>query len=245
MLDLARAYEDTQRSVAEFVRGLSEEQRQMKVPASPSWSVQDVVAHVAGLAGDVAYDRAPPELDVVRSLTDSAQAALRDEMTEKQVVSRRGRSLDEILDEWTKALADLIPMIHGERPFPRSAPFIDAALVTDLATHNQDIRNGVGVPGDRDSEGVSVAFVGYSAAFALRVAQNGLPALRLKYDGKERIAGQGEPRATLTADRYELYRALAGRRSRDQILQLNWDGDPEPYADLMPAYGPRTDPLEE
>ena len=245
MLDLARAYADTQRRVAEFVRSLPEEQLQQKVPASPNWGVQDVVAHVAGLAGDVAYDRAPPELDVVRSLTDSAQAELRDRMTEKQVASRRGHSLDEILDEWTKALADLIPMIRGERPFPRAAPFIDAALVTDLATHNQDIRNGVGVPGDRDSEGVSVAFVGYSAAFGLRVAQNGLPALRLEYDGKERIAGEGEPGATLTADRYELYRALAGRRSRDQIRQLNWDGDPEPYVDLIPAYGPRTDPLEE
>jgi uncharacterized protein (TIGR03083 family) len=245
MLDLARAYEEAQRSVAEFVGGLSEEQRRMKVPASPRWSVQDVVAHVAGLAGDVAYDRVPPDLDVVRSLTDSAQAALRDAMTEKQVASRQGQSLDEILDEWTKALEDLIPMIRGERLFPRSAPFIDAALVTDLATHNQDIRNGVGVPGDRDSEGVSVAFVGYSAAFGLRLAQNGLPALRLEYDGKERIAGQGEPGATLTADRYELYRALAGRRSREQILNLKWDSDPEPYVDLIPAYGPRSDPLEE
>ncbi len=245
MLDLARAYEETQRSVAEFVHGLPAEQLDWKVPASPDWSVQDVVAHVAGLAGDVAYDRAPTELDVVRSLTDSAQAELRDAMTEKQVTSRRGRSLDEILDEWTDALKDLIPMIRGERPFPRAVPFIDAALVTDLATHNQDIRNAVGAPGDRDSEGVSVAFVGYSAAFGLRVAQNGLPALRLRYDGTERIAGQGEPGATLTADRYELYRALAGRRSREQILKLSWEGDPNPYVDLIPAYGPRTDPLEE
>ncbi len=99
MLDLARAYADTQRSLAEFVRSLPEEQLQQNVPASPDWSVQDVVAHVAGLAGDVAYDRAPPELDVVRSLTDSAQAELRDTMTEKQVASRRGRSLEEILDD--------------------------------------------------------------------------------------------------------------------------------------------------
>ncbi|MDP8956987.1 MAG: hypothetical protein M3N24_08525, partial [Actinomycetota bacterium] len=120
-----------------------------------------------------------------------------------------------------------------------------AALVTDLATHNQDIRNAVGVPGDRDSEGVSVAFVGYAATLGLRVTQNGLPALRLKYDGKERLAGDGDPATTLTADRYELYRALAGRRSRDQILRLHWVGDPKPYVDLIPAYGPRVDPLEE
>ena len=245
MLDLARAYGDTQRNLSRFVRELSEEQRRLKVAASPDWSVQDVVAHVAGLAGDVAYDRAPPDLDVVRSLTDSAQAELRDAMTEKQVASRRGRSLEEILDEWTKALEDLIPMIRGERPFPRSVPFIDAALVSDVATHNQDIRNGVGAPGDRESEGVSVAFVAYAASLGLRLAMNGVPALRLKYDGKERIAGEGEPAATVAADRYELYRALAGRRSRDQILKLDWEGDPKPYVDLIPAYGPRSDSLEE
>ena len=245
MLDLARAYQDTQRSVAEFVRSLSQEQLQQNVPASPVWSVQDVVAHVAGLAGDVAYDRAPPDLDVVRALTDSAQAELRDSMTEKQVTSRRGRSLDEVLDEWNGALEDLIPMIRGERPFPRSVPFIDAALVTDVATHNQDIRNGVGSPGDRDTEGVSVALVSYVSALGLRLLMSGVPALRLRYDGKERVVGDGEPGATVSADRYELYRALAGRRSRDQILRLDWDGDPEPYVDLMPAYGPRSDPLEE
>ncbi len=202
MLDLGRAYEETQRSVSAFVRGLSEGQLRQEVPASPAWTVQDVIAHVAGLAGDVAHDRTPPELDVVRSLTDSAQAELRDSMTAEQVASRRGRSLDEVLEEWDRALNDLLPMIRGERPFPRPVPFVDAALVTDLATHNQDIRNGVGEPGDRDSEAVSVAFVGYAAAFGLRVSLNKLPALRLKYDDKERLAGDGEPAATVTADRY-------------------------------------------
>lgn len=245
MLDLAKAYEETQQSVAGFIRGLSPDQLKHKVPASPAWSVQDVVAHVAGLAGDVAYDRAPTELDVVRALTDSAQAELRDQMTDKQVSSRRGRSVDELLGEWTTALQDLIPMIGGKRPFPRAVPFVDAALVTDLATHNQDVRNALGIPGDRDSQGVSVAFVGYAGALGLRIAMNRLPALRLQYDGKERVVGEGEPAATATADRYELYRALAGRRSRDQILNLNWEGDPEPYVDLIPAYGPRSDPLEE
>jgi hypothetical protein len=181
----------------------------------------------------------------VRALTDSAHADRRDAMTEDQVSSRRGQPLEEILEEWTKAMEDLVPMIRGDTPFPRAVPFVDAALVTDLATHNQDIRNGTGEPGDRDSAGVGVAFVGYSAALGLRLAMNGVPALRLKYDGKERPVGEGEPGAMVTADRYELYRALSGRRSREQILDLKWEGDPEPYVDLIPAYGPRPDSLEE
>ena len=245
MLDLAEAYEETQRSVADFVRGLSDEQLGLRVPASPAWSVQDVVAHVTGVAADVAYGRIPPDLDLVRALTDSTQAGRRDELTENQVASRRGRGLDQVLDEWDQALEEVLPMIRGERPFPRPLPFVDAAVVTDLATHNQDIRNAVGVRGDRDSAGVSIAFVGYAATFGLRIATNGLPAVRLRYDGKERVVGEGEPGATVTADRYELYRALAGRRSRDQILSLQWDGDPVPYVDLIPAYGPRSDSLHE
>jgi hypothetical protein len=136
-------------------------------------------------------------------------------------------------------------MIRRERPWPRVVPFVDAIVVTDLAVHAQDVRNAVGRPGDRQSPGVSVGLVGYAAALGMRLDAAGLLALRLRYDGKERVAGQGEPGATLTADRYELFRALSGRRSREQILALDWEGDAERYADLLPAYGPREDAVIE
>jgi hypothetical protein len=42
-----------------------------------------------------------------------------------------------------------------------------------------------------------------------------------------------------------MFRALAGRRSRDQILAMAWDGDPEPYLPMIPAYGERLDRLVE
>ena len=79
----------------------------------------------------------------------------------------------------------------------------------------------------------------------MKLAAAGLPPLRLRYGGKERIIGDGEPAAIVSADRYELVRALSGRRSRDQILAYEWEGDPWPYVDLIPAYGPRTDALVE
>jgi uncharacterized protein (TIGR03083 family) len=223
----------------------SPEQLGEKVPASPDWSVRDVVAHVTGVASDAAHGRIPPDLDLVRALLDSAQAGIRDALTADQVESRTGHSLEEILTEWDEVLREVLPMIRGERPFPRSVPFVDAALVTDLATHSQDIRNALGMPGERESAGVSIAFVSYATTLGLRLAQNGVPPLRLEYGGKGRLTGEGAPGATVSADRYELYRALAGRRSADQIRALDWEGDPEPYLDLIPAYGPRMDSVIE
>jgi len=60
----------------------------------------------------------------------------------------------------------------------------------------------------------------------------------LAYDGKERRLGEGPEGATLTADRHELVRVLAGRRTRGQILELAWDGDPTPFVDVLSEYGP-------
>jgi uncharacterized protein (TIGR03083 family) len=245
VLDLAQAYQDTQAHIAEIVRDLPDDALRTKVPASPDWSVKDLVAHVTGVAGDIVGGTVPEELNLVQALNDAAQAAMREEITDSQVSSRRDRSIGEILDEWSGHLEQLLPMIRGDRPFPRDVPLADAIVVTDLATHAQDVRGALGVGGDRDSAGVSVALVSYATALGLRLAMNGLPPLRIRYGGKERIAGQGDPGATWEGDRFEIFRALAGRRSGDQIMAMKWTGDPALYVPLIPAYGPRTDPIVE
>ena len=42
-----------------------------------------------------------------------------------------------------------------------------------------------------------------------------------------------DPAVSVSADRFELLRALTGRRSAPQLRRLKWDGDPEPY---LPAF---------
>jgi uncharacterized protein (TIGR03083 family) len=203
------------------------------------------VAHVTGVAADLATARIPPELDLVASLSDPEQAEMRDEVTAEQVASRRNRTIADIADEWNRHLNEVLAMIRGEKPFPRPVPFADAVLVTDLAVHAQDVRNATGRQGDRDSAGVRIALASYAAALMLRLAQHGLAALRLRYDGKERLVGDGEPGATLSGDRYEIFRALAGRRTVEQMLAMDWEGDPKPYVDVLPAYEPPARPLPE
>jgi hypothetical protein len=72
-----------------------------------------------------------------------------------------------------------------------------------------------------------------------------MPALRIRYGERERVVGGDAPAATWSGDRFEVLRALAGRRSRRQIEAMGWEGDAAPYLSLIPAYGERADDLIE
>ncbi len=247
MIDVPQAYVETRGALAALVRDLPPDRLAVTVPASPDWIVRDVVAHVAGLAADFAEGSVPPGFDLIQALNDPGQAAVREAITAREVSERKNRPVGEILAEWDRVSENLLPMLRDERPLPGSIQpgLAGIVLVTDLATHAQDVRGALDAAGDRDSAGVSVAFASYAAALGFKLAMNGLPALRLRYGDRERLAGDGAPAATLTGDRFELYRALAGRRSSGQIRSMRWEGDAEPYVDLIPAYGPRSDPLVE
>jgi hypothetical protein len=49
----------------------------------------------------------------------------------------------------------------------------------------------------------------------------------------------------VAADPFELFRALSGRRSLDQVRALAWVGDPEPYLELFAPYPMPASPLIE
>ena len=59
-----------------------------------------------------------------------------------------------------------------------------------------------------------------------------MPALRLRADGREWVVGHGAPATTVTADRYELFRAISGRREVESIRDY---GVPDPY---LPIFSP-------
>jgi uncharacterized protein (TIGR03083 family) len=244
-VDFAEAYRETHEHLVELLAGASDATLATRVPASPAWDVRDVVAHLTGIARDVSEGTIPDELRIADSLWDPEQASVRDGMTADQVTTRRGIPFDEVVAEWEDVLGTLLPMLRGERPIPLGGAFVEPILVTDVSVHAQDVRGALGMPGDRRSAAVGVSLAAYTVALTTKIARAGLPALRLRYDSKERLAGAGDPAATVEADRYELVRALSGRRSRDQILAFRWEGDPEPYLPLIPAYGERLDPVLE
>jgi uncharacterized protein (TIGR03083 family) len=243
--DFAAAYRETYEHLQPILLELRPEQLATRVPFSPEWSVLDVVAHMASEAHALVGEDLPEELfDVSEAGRDSRAEAI-NAWNADQLARRRASSLGQLLAEWSSDLPALLEALVGSRSFHSTYPGAPYVAVVDLAMHAQDIRNLLGRPGDRESAGVGLALPAFGAVVALRLQEVGLPALALSYGEKSRLLGDGEPGATVMADRYELVRALASRRSTAQIRAYNWDGDPEPYLPIIPAYQPRDDDIVE
>ncbi|MDQ3646891.1 MAG: hypothetical protein M3345_08170, partial [Actinomycetota bacterium] len=131
-------------------------------------------------------------------------------------------------------------------PWPEgSFLFTDRVLMTDAAVHQQDIFGALDIERARDSVPIKIGLTGYIATMGWRLASAGLAPLRFDVGEKPYTAGDGEPGATVAATRFELFRAMSGRRSPEQIAAYRWDGDPEPYIPYFYPYGIRQEALFE
>jgi uncharacterized protein (TIGR03083 family) len=219
MTDYAQSYRDFRGRVHELVDALDDEQLETIAPATPEWRVRDIVAHLAGIPADI--------------LAGNLAGVATDAWTARQVDERRDWPFDDVLRQWEESAAAVEPLVPD---FPEAAV---QQMLADAATHEQDIRGALNEPGARDSDALAVGFV-----FMTRGV--GAP-LRLETEVGEFSAGPaGEPVATVRADRFELFRAMTGRRTLDQIRAYEWDGDPQPEAIIFrPVFTARTDALVE
>lgn len=244
MADLAEVYDSTRKEIAALVSDLDGSELQRRVPATPDWTIADVVAHLTGdvvcvAAGDFPreYFAAIGQEDAIVSLND---------WTDGHVRERRGRPVQEVLAEWEKASAPILSMLAGTSEWPEGVlPFAGYILTTDIAIHQQDINGALGLKRDRDSTQVRVGTSTYINGVGLRLQMAGGPGLRFVVEDKEKIVGADEAAATVRAPRFELFRALSGRRSPEQIKGFDWEGDPEPFIPYFYPYGIRRDALAE
>ncbi len=237
-MEIQDVYAGQQASLAQLVLD-NTDRGATPVPACPDWTVHDVVAHLVGLARD-ATTGSLPVMDLLEQWRDSQVSGARDAMTAQQVDSATDRSVVDLIAEWYGLNPTMGPMLGGAVPFPDPAPFgLNAILVTDLTIHDQDVRAALGMPRNETASGLSLALATYGFGVDYRIRQLGLPALVVRSDRGDRLLGAGEPAATVSADRFELVRALGGRRSRKQMLAYDWEGDPGPYLPILPAYGQR------
>jgi uncharacterized protein (TIGR03083 family) len=205
----ATAYRGVRERVAGIARDLHDPAAAAVVPATPAWSVHDLLAHLVGVARDAVDGR----LDGVSS----------EAWTDAQVQRRRGVARDALLDEWGE---------YGPRFELRLARLpeeVGGQALLDAVTHEHDLRHATGVPGARDADAVAVAFDWMCAARG----RGGRPAVRCRTEAGERVAGVGDPVATLTASRFELLRAATGRRTRAEVLAYGGDGGYDPQAVLL------------
>jgi uncharacterized protein (TIGR03083 family) len=244
MADLAEVYDLTRKELASLVSSLDEAELERTVPATPAWRIRDVIAHLSGDVVCLLDNDFPREF--FQAIGDPAAIVVLNDWTDKQVKERRAKSLQDILDEWERATPGVAAMISGEDEWPEGVlPYAGHILTTDLATHQQDIFGALGIVKERDSAQIRVGAATFMGGVALRLQLAGEPSLRFRMEDKEFVAGGGHPQATVTGPRYELFRALSGRRNPDQIRAFEWDGDPEPFLNYFYPYGVRADALVE
>jgi uncharacterized protein (TIGR03083 family) len=244
MAEMSEVYAVTRKELASFVSSVAEADLDRPVPATPGWSIRDLIAHLSGELTCISSGDFPNEFFL--AIGSERGIAILNEWTERQVVERRRRPLQELLDDWETAAAAVAPMIRGDVPWPRDVPpYVGHVLMTDLAAHQQDIYGAAGVVKDRDATPIAIGFATYVGGATLRIGASGGRAVRFTTEHKEVVAGAGEPAATVRAPRFELFRALSGRRSPDQVRAYEWDGDPEPFLELFYPYGVREGALVE
>jgi uncharacterized protein (TIGR03083 family) len=242
--ELADVYEQLRDDVSALVSGLGPDELDTPVPATPGWTIKTIVAHLAADATRLGAGDVPHEFFAAPG--DGDAIALLNRWTAGQIEERKDRPLRELLDEWKHSGDDIVAMMRNERPWPDgSLFFIDRVLVTDAAVHQQDVLGALGIEGARDGAGVKVGLSTYVAGVGLRLASSDLSPLRFDVGEKSYTAGDGDPGATVGASRFELFRALSGRRSPEQIAAYDWDGDARPYIPYFYPYGIREDALVE
>lgn len=218
-IDCGALYGRTRQALLDLVRAVPPAERTTTmVPASPAWSVQDVVAHVVGITADL------------RAGTFGPMA--QDEWTARQVETRRGRSLDALADEW----ADEAPGFEdGLRLFGYE---MGAHFVGDLVQHLSDVRHALDLPRLPDEDdAVVVALDFYLGSFDEGLLEAGVGQVQVSASGDTWRVGAGSEVATWTAGRFELLRSLGGRRAERQLRAQDWTGAVDAIVPLVSRYG--------
>jgi uncharacterized protein (TIGR03083 family) len=199
-------YRMQRQRVTELVGALDDAQLQASVPGCPAWTVHGLLSHLTGLTADITAGR-----------VDGAGTP---PWTGAQVDARKDWTREQLLAEW----AEHGPTIEGQID---GFGGIGRALAMDVTMHEDDMREGLGLPlGDAPSHAQVLELLADRAA--QKIEEAGLPPVRLR--AGEVALGPADAAVALTApDAGELARVLGGRRSAEQIRALDWTGDPEPY----------------
>jgi len=209
------AAETYQRAHDRIVDLVTEKDADVEVPTTPGWTIKDLIAHQADLLA--AYKRGDPK------------EAFSPGWGDRGVKERHDQSLQECISEWNAHIDD--PGDIFESPMATTA-------VSDVLAHEQDIRNALGKPGARDEEGM-VPSIEMALSFIEKKAESAeVPPLRIVTDDIDKQLGKGDPEVELRTSTFDLFRALHGRRTLDQMRALKWQGDPEPWLPLLPIFGP-------
>ncbi|MGA8845873.1 MAG: hypothetical protein WB471_04595, partial [Nocardioides sp.] len=106
------------------------------------------------------------------------------------------------------------------------------------------LRGALLLPGERASEGVDVGWEWATTVLGqLRDGYGEGGLVLTSSEGTRTTCGSAPVSSGVTADRFELFRAMTGRRSAEQVAAWQWEGEPAvERLCLLPA---RSTPLQE
>jgi uncharacterized protein (TIGR03083 family) len=216
-MDVTSEWKSAHGRVTALLSGLSPEAAERRVPACPDWTVRDLLSHMVGLDADVVAGDEPDDHNST--------------WTQRQVDERRGRSVEELLEEWQALVEPLTDWMSRNTARP----------LNDVVIHEQDLRGALGVPGAHGTDGLRAVRDRMVARFAENVEH--LPPVAL--DGRTwQWCSSGEVQdaaVVLRASEFALTRAVMGRRSAAQLRGWVVRGDVEPYLPAFETLGPLPD----
>ena len=214
---LSALYAETRQRLTDFVLSRPGDWDR-PAPATPGWTVHDLVAHLTGVAEDLAGGWSPT-------------GGPTEEWTARHVARGRDVPVPELAEKWAK-LSRAVEEALDRRPvWP---------IVFDVGAHEQDVRGAVGDTGARDSTVVTLG-----AKLLLRALDVPAP-LVVRTEREEIRVGpdEGDP-VRLTTTTFEAFRWRLGRRSPAQLAAMDWSGDPAPFLGHLCVFGPaRSDVVE-
>jgi uncharacterized protein (TIGR03083 family) len=209
---LERTYRAARGRVRELAATLSDEQLRLPVPATPRWTVHEVLAHLVGGAADAASGR----LDGVPG----------DRWTERHVGERRHTAVDDLMAEWKRVGAQADATVSEEQLYGPN-------LAIDAICHESDLHEALGLP--RVNREHWQPFLDVTMLYLGRQLRRSTTLLIVDDQDLQWGCGSGEPMTLLRADGYELLRANLSRRSLSQIAAWQWT--PAPSEEMLHAFG--------
>jgi len=220
---IAELYRLAHASFAKFALTMSDDDWRTPVPCTPEWTARDVLSHVSGIPDDAVAGR--------------MEGAPGEAWTAAQIERNRDAGVDELFDRWNEQVsgfADVIESTNERRP-----PF-------DLHSHEHDLRQALGRPGERSS------LIVETAGFALASVAGVDVRLTVELDDGRTVISGDPGSADAVSVRgvsvFELFRSRLGRRSREQVRNYDWtgsDADIDAVLGCWFNFGPSPLPIDE
>jgi hypothetical protein len=195
MSELFDAYVHTRARMIAVVRATEPSELATTVPACPDWAASDLIAHCVSMPAAIGAGDLP---------TGSIDDWLRG-----LIEARRGRPIDETIDEWLAVDDTIASMLDGP----------GAVLFGDLAVHEHDLRGALLAP-DHDALEVELVLPRTLAAFATPLRDAGLGSIVVRHQGEEWRSHDAEPGLVLEVCPWEAVRIVNSRRTADELRAL-------------------------